>query len=311
MRAVGWWEPGGPAVLTMLELPRPEPGPGEMLIRVEAATINPADLSFREGRVGSAITGPPPHVGGLEAAGTVAAAGPGSRWEEGQRVAAITAFIPGGRGAHAEFLLVPDDAVALLPDALRTVEAAVIPMSGLTAQLAVDQAGAAPGTTVAVTGAGGAVGAFAVELAVAAGARVIAVAGAEYADRLRAMGVSDLVARGEGAPARLRELVPGGVDVVIDGALLGEALLPAIRDGGRLIAVRAYSGATERGIATGTISVRVYGREQAKLQRLVDLAAAGSLTPRVAATFPAARAAEAHQRLAAGGAGGRLVLTFG
>jgi NADPH2:quinone reductase len=100
------------------------------------------------------------------------------------------------------------------------------------------------------------------------------------------------------------------VDAVIDAALLGPAILPAVRDSGQLLAVRPFQGETERDIKISLVLVGQHLHEGARLAELADLAAKGVITPRIAELLPPERAAEAHRRLAAGGVRGRLVLTF-
>jgi NADPH:quinone reductase len=129
-------------------------------VRVAAATVNPADTLFRGGGLAAAVaTARPPYVAGLEFAGTIDAAGPDAGWEPGAAVMGITAFIPNGRGAHAEQVVVDARSVTDIPKGATMAEAATLPMNGLTARLALDRLGLSPGQTLAVTGAAGAVGA--------------------------------------------------------------------------------------------------------------------------------------------------------
>ena len=123
-------------------------------------------------------------------------------------------------------------------------------------------------------------------------------------------GARHVVPRGPGMAAAVRALYPSGVDAVLDAALLGPAILPAVRDGGQLLAVRPFQGETERGIAISLVLVGQHLHEGDRLASLAELASNGVLTLRIAELLPAERAAEAHQRLAAGGVRGRLVLTF-
>ena len=127
---------------------------------------------------------------------------------------------------------------------------------------------------------------------------------------LRSLGASDFVPRDEGVATKLRELAPGGVDAVLDAALIGRPILAAIKDGGGYAVVRGWEGDAERGITVHRVQVSDYARNQAALQSLADLVAQGKLTLRVAETFPPERAADAHRKLEAGGIRGRLVITF-
>jgi NADPH:quinone reductase-like Zn-dependent oxidoreductase len=119
-----------------------------------------------------------------------------------------------------------------------------------------------------------------------------------------------VVPRGTDVAARIREHFPDGVDGLADGAVLNELAIPAVRDGGVFTALRGYKGAPQRDIRFSTTFVRTYDGEFEKLDRLRQLAEDGAITLRVAATYPAERAADAHRRLEAGGTRGRLVLVF-
>jgi NADPH:quinone reductase len=294
----------------MVELPDLTPEAGEVRVRVEAATVNPADTLFRAGGVAAHIGAGPPYVAGLEFAGTIDAVGPDAGWEPGVAVMGITAFIPNGRGAHAEQVVVDARSVADIPSGASMAEAATLPMNGLTARLAVDRLGLARGQMLAVTGAAGAVGGYVVQLASSEGIRVIAISQQDDEDLVRGFGADEFVPRGENFAAAVRDLTGGGVDAVVDGALIGGAVLPAIRDGGRVICLRGFVGEPDRGISTELISVRAYGTESEKLRSLARLVEDGALTLRVAKTFPPDRAADAHARLEASGLRGRLVLAF-
>jgi NADPH:quinone reductase-like Zn-dependent oxidoreductase len=311
MRAVAFREYGGPEVLEVLELPDPEPGPGQVRIRVAAATVNPSDTAFRSGGLARGIEGPPPWVAGLELAGVVESAGEGTGYAPGERVAAMTRFLPHGRGAQSELVvLAAQSSLARLPDGLDLVEAATVPMTGLTVRLVLDTLALPPGATVAVTGAAGAVGGFAVELAAAEGLRVIGIASPGDEALVRELGAEAFVPRGDGAFAAVHAHAPGGADALIDAAVLGEPVLEAVRDGGRVCALRPFRGESERGIAIDLVSVRAYLDRADRLEALLDRAARGGLRLRVAETFPPERAADAHRKLEAGGLRGRPVIVF-
>src|SRR5436309_177894 len=151
-------------------------------------------------------------------------------------------------GAMAESVVVPSASVARVPEGTTLEQAATIPMNGLTVRRALDMLALKPGQTLLVTGAAGAVGGYGVEMGAAAGLRVIAVAGAGDEKLVKDMGAQLFLARGEDLVQRVRQAVPGGVDAVIDGAVIGAPILPAVRDGGALAAVRAFEGESERGI---------------------------------------------------------------
>ena len=309
MRAVGITSFGGPEVLEIVEKPVPVPGDGEIRIRVAAATVNPTDTVLRAGGRGTPPT-EPPYVAGMELAGTIDAVGPGTRWQPGDEVMAITTPRGPHGGAQAEYVVVHADSAARIPEGASFAEAATLPMNGLTARLALDHLALPAGETIAVTGAAGAVGGYTMQLAAGAGLRVIGDAKPADEELVRALGADVVVPRGPDVATAIRQQVPDGVAAVVDAALTGPPVLAAIRDGGQLIALRGFRGEPERGITVKPILVSNYLHEGGKLAQLADLAAKGSLALRVAREVPAAQAADAHRQLESGGTRGRLVLIF-
>jgi NADPH2:quinone reductase len=314
MRAVTFSRFGGPEVLEVGEVPEPQPGPGEVRIRVVAATVNPTDIGFRSGRQASPQLAEmgvhPPYIPGMELAGVVDVAGPGTDWRQGERVLAIVNPRRPGGGAQAELVVVPAASVARVPEGISLEEAATLPMNGLTVRLALDLLALQPGQMLGVTGAAGAVGAYAVQLGANEGLRVIAIAGHQDEALVRGLGAEVFIPRGDGALRAMRDAAGEGVDGMIDAAVLDAAVLPAIRDGGRLATVRGWSGPSERGITVLPVRVAEYLQNQEALTGLAKLVADGRLTLRVAQTFPPDRAAEAQRLLDAGGVRGRLVIVF-
>jgi NADPH:quinone reductase len=311
MRAVGFTEFGDASVLALVSLPVPEPGPGQVLVHVAAATVNPTDLGFRHGgrRLPEGIE--PPYVPGMDLAGVIDAVGASvSPWQPGDRVmAAVTPWVPGG-GAQAEYVVVDADQLALVPGGISLEAAATLPMNAMTTRTALDMLALAPGQTLAVTGSAGAVGGDAIQLGTHDGLTVIGDAKPADEALIRSFGAQHVVTRGAGMAAAVRARYPDGVDAVLDAALLGPAILPAVRDGGQLMAVRPFQGETERDIKISLVQVGQHLHEGTRLAELADLAAKGVLTLRIADLIPAANAADAHRRLEAGGVRGRLVLTF-
>jgi NADPH:quinone reductase len=183
-------------------------------------------------------------------------------------------------------------------------------MNALTAQVALDLLAVPAGRTVAVTGAAGAFGGYAVQLAKSGGLRVLADASAADTQLVASLGADEVVLRGDDAAARFRALAPDGADAVLDGATLNELILPAIRDGGGLAVIRDWDGPVDRGIHVHPVRVTGAATDHARLLRLRDQASTGELTLRVADVLPADQAAQAHRRLAEGGVRGRLVLDF-
>jgi NADPH:quinone reductase len=315
MRAVTFSRFGGPEVLEVSQLPEPRPGRGEVRIRVAAATVNPTDISFRIGRQHTieqlAEMGVrPPFIPGMELGGVVDAVGEGTDWRVGDRVMAIVNPRRPGGGAQAEQVVVPAASVARVPEGTTPEAAATLPMNGLTVRLALDKLALKPGQTLGVTGAAGAVGGYAVELGVSDGLRVIAVAGQEDEALVKRLGAERVVPRGDGAIRALRDATGGGVDGLIDAAVLDAAVLPAIRDGGKLATVRGFAGPSERGITIEPVRVASYLTNHEALDRLGRLVGERRLTLRVAETFPPERTADAQRKLAGGGTRGRLLIAF-
>jgi NADPH:quinone reductase len=314
MRAVTFSRFGGPEVLEVSDLPVPQPGPGELRIRVAAATVNPTDISYRSGRQTAAQLAElgvrPPYIPGMELAGVVDAVGEGTSWRTGDRVMAIVNPRRPLGGAQAELVVVPAASVARVPEGVSFEAAATLPMNGLTVRLALDQLALKRGQTLGVTGAAGAVGGYAVELGVSEGLRVIAVARSQDEALVKRFGAETFIPSGDTAIRRLYDAAPGGVDGLIDAAVLDAAALPAIRDGGKLATVRGFAGPSERGITITPVWVSTYVHNGQALERLGRLVAEGRLSLRVAETFPPERVADAQQRMAAGGTRGRLLIAF-
>lgn len=309
MKAIGVVEFGGPDALQVVDLPEPHAGPGEVRIRVHAAAVNPTDTGLRAGRRQPDV--PPPYVPGMDAAGVIDQVGDGVREDlrVGDHVMAIV--VPSGaHGAYAESIVVPAESVAHVPAGATDVAACTLPMNGLTARMALDHLALPAGAALAVTGAAGAFGGYVVQLGKADGLRVIADASESDEALVAGLGADEVVRRGDDVATRFRTVVPEGVDGLADGALLDAAVADAVRDGGRIATVRGYTGPTDRNISWHPVMVRDYYKEQAKLDRLREQAESGAVTLRVADTYPAERAAEAHRRLEKGGVRGRLVLTF-
>jgi NADPH:quinone reductase len=311
VKAVGLTEFGGPEVLCVLDLPEPQAGPGEVRIRVHAAAVNPTDTVLRSGARATELTDAPPYVPGMEAAGVLEQIGEGISTDLriGEHVMAIV--VPSGaHGAYAERIVVPAESVVRVPAGATDAEAASLPMNALTARLALDVLDLTPGQTVAVTGAAGAVGGYAIQLARADSLRVIADAAPRDEQLVKDLGADIVLARGDDFPQRVRAEVPDGVDGLVDAAVLDRLALPAVRDGGRIATLRRFADTLERDITFHPFRVSEHAREQAKLDRLRQQVEEGHLMLRVARILPAAQAIEAHRALEAGGVRGRLILQF-
>lgn len=310
MRAIGVIEFGGPEALQVVELPDPQAGPGEVRVRVHAATVNPTDTYIRNGaRAEMLRKNPPPYVPGMDAAGVLDQIGGDAetRLVVGDDVMAIV-LPSGSHGAYSEYVVVPAGSVARAPSGTGHVEASTLPMNGLTARMALDMLALRPGQTLAVTGAAGAFGGYVVQLAKAAGLYVIADASPADEELVRGLGADVVVPRGDDVADHILDAAPGGVDGLADGSVQNALLIPAVRTGGGFATVRGYRGEPGRDIAFHQVWVREYAREQAKLDALRQQVEDGVVSLRVAHTFPAEEAHEAHRMLEAGGVRGRLVI---
>ncbi|MDX3853762.1 NADP-dependent oxidoreductase [Streptomyces sp. AK02-01A] len=311
MKAVALHRLGGPDVLELVELPAPRAGSGEVRVRVRAAAVNAADTAVRTGLFLTAGEEPRfPLVPGMEAAGVIDEVGPGAtRWRVGDAVMALV--VPQGpHGAYAEQVVVSEHAIAAVPEGSDFSAAATLPMNGLTALMALDQLNLAPGETLGVTGAAGAVGGYLVQLAVASGLRVVADASDTDAALVRELGAHHVVPRGPKVAEAMRNATGGGVDALADCAAQNEQAAPAVKDGGGMATFRYWDGQPGRGISLHTVMVSAYADAAAGLDTLREYVEEGTLTPRVAETLPPGEAATAHRRLEAGGVRGRMVLVF-
>lgn len=312
MRAVGVFVHGGPEALEVVDLPEVHAGPGQVRLCVHAAAVNPTDTMARNGsRAEQQKADPPPYVPGMDAAGIVDEVGDGVTTGVQIGDAVMAMVIPqGSHGAYREQIVLDARAVVPAPAGTTHVQACTLPMNGLTARLSLDLLGLSAGQSLAVTGAAGAYGGYVIQLAKTEGLTVIADASEADDELVAALGADIVVRRGDDIAARIREHFPNGVDGLADGAVQNEQVIAAVRDGGAFTAVRGYAGEPQRGITFTATWVRTYDGEFEKLDRLRQLVEAGTVTLRVAETYPPEQAGEAHRRLEAGGTRGRLVITF-
>ncbi|MFF7357819.1 MULTISPECIES: NADP-dependent oxidoreductase [Streptomyces] len=285
---------GGPEAVEIAEVPVPEPGARQVRIKVAASALNPVDAAVRAGFFGGAGK----TLGlGWDVAGTVDAVGAPAAWQVGDPVVALAPGVADPLGAHAEYVVVDAGAVAAAPASVDAVHAGTLPLNGLTALQALDLLDLAPGDSLLVTGAAGAVGGFAVQLAAHRGVEVTGHARAGDEELVRSLGAAHFTSEG---------VEPDRVDAVLDAAVLGAPALAWVRDGGAFVAVRdGVLPEAERGVRMENVWVRADGVQLDELVRLVDK---GVLTLRVAEAYALEDAAEAHARLAEGGVRGRLVL---
>ncbi|MFI5760453.1 NADP-dependent oxidoreductase [Streptomyces sp. NPDC051563] len=305
MRAVVVSQWGGPEVLTETELVRPEPGLGEILVRVHAAGVNPVDWKTRAS--GALIPwGPVPMVG-WDVSGTVEAVGPGvTLYRAGDEVYGMPRF-PEQAGGYAEYVTAPARHFARKPASLDHVQAAALPLAALTAwQALVDAAGVSAGQRVLVHAAAGGVGHLAVQIAKARGAYVIGTASAAKHGLLRELGADEVI---DYRTTDFEEVV-SGVDIVVD-AVGGEYTarsLKVLKPGGHLITLPGPDGipADTAGVHAAWLLVEP---DLGGLREIAALADRGLLRPLVDTVLPLAEAAKAHEIGEQGRTTGKIVLT--
>lgn len=314
MKVVGVTRFGGPDALELFEVPEPRCGTGQVRIRVRAAAVSPTDTLTRVGArwPGEGDTADEPQVPGMDCAGQIVEVSEDLQSELAVGDDVMAVLRPQGSvGAYSEQVCVPAESVVRMPAGASYAEASTLPMNGLTARRALDLLDLTVGETLAVVGAAGAVGGYAIELAKAEGLTVVADASTADRDLVAGFGADHVVARGHDVAERILEVAPGGVTGLLDAALLGELVVPAVRDGGRLATLRGWEAPElPRGVQTTPVWVRDYVRRADKLDDLRVCVEKGALTLRVAGVFPAEQASQAHRLLEAGGARGRFVLEF-
>lgn len=280
MQAITYDAYGGPDVLELTEQPEPKVAPAEVLVKVRSAAVNPVDWKLMNGKLDAMMDVLFPVVPGWDVAGVVESIGIDTpEFKPGDEVIAYCRkdYVHGG--TFAEFTSVPVRALARRPASLDWDQAAGLPLTGLTAYQMIKRLHIGQGDTVLVHAAAGGVGSMAVQIARARGAQVIGTASEENHEYLRSLG-ADAVTYGEGLADRVRELAPGGVDVVLDfvGGVV-DATLAVLKPDGRHGSIADRSVTEHGGLH---LWVRPSGED---LQYLADLADDGQLTVNVAEDF--------------------------
>lgn len=314
MRAMVTPEFGPPDIFEERDVPKPEPGPGEVLVRVVAAGTNPVDAKLRAGDIPGAVE--PPAVLGADVSGVVEEVGAGvADFSPGDEVYYTPElFGPGSNGAYAEYSVAAAGIVAKKPASLSHEEAAAVPLAGGTAYEAlVRRLAVQVGETVLIHGGAGGVGSFAVQIARAAGARVLATAGPDNQETLRDLGADPAIDYTDGNVARaaLEATAGEGVDVVFDcvgGATVVDSI-PATRPFGRLATILGAQGdLTPLYVNNQTLHGVFLTRERARLDALTQLIERGQVKPLVEEVLDLSRVGEAHEHLDSGHGRGKLVL---
>jgi NADPH:quinone reductase-like Zn-dependent oxidoreductase len=294
MRAISVQRAGGAEVLTEVEVPQPEPGAVEILVRVHAAGVNPTDWKAR-GR-GQTFATAAPYVPGYDVSGVVEAVGPGVQmYRPGDEVFGMPLF-PKPPGAYAEYVVAPPRHFVRKPSSLDHVTAAGLPLAGLTAwQSLVDLANVQPGQRVLIHAAAGGVGHLAVQIAKTRGAHVIGTASAAKHDFVRGLGADELI------DYRTEDFAKAGeVDVVIDtiGGDYGPRSRALLRPGGRYVALASREDK----------DFMLVEPDHTGMLALADLVERKQLTVTLDSVFPLADAAKAHEHGEKGGTTGKIVL---
>ena len=306
MKAVRFHEFGGPEVVRYEDADQPVATEGQVLIRVAGSAFNSADTGIRGGTLPFPVA--LPHVPGYDVSGTVEALGDGvTNFQIGD---AVVGFIPMiDDGAAAEFVVAPADALTAAPSRIPLPDAAALPSVALTAwQALFDDAALTAGQRLLITGAGGAVGGYAIQLAKRAGAYVIATASPRSRDSVTAHGADEVI---DHTATTVLDSVTEPVDVLLNLALISPeefaALVALVRDGGIVVATTAWMttpGDDTRGVRTAGVFVRADVDELTQLVALVD---SGELTVDIAERVSLSDLPAVHARAAAGQVHGKVV----
>ncbi len=292
----------------MTELPDPEAGPGQVVVRIRAVCVHPADVAATTGEI---PRGPvlPPFLPGWDIAGEVVSVGPDTtEFRVGDRVVGMIPWYltRGAPGGYAEFVAADTGWLVRLPDELDFVSAATVPLNAQTAHQGLELVSLdmfPAGSSILITGASGGVGGFATQLAAQGGYRVLAQASHGDEEWVRALGAQQVI------PRSTDLATVGPVAAVFDAVPIGEAAAAAVEDRGAVVSTRPTPTIVPtRGVRQDLQLIRL---DRKLLADLVGQVATGRLRTRVAATMPLSEAAEAHRRVLAGGVHGKIVLTVG
>jgi NADPH:quinone reductase-like Zn-dependent oxidoreductase len=305
MRAVRFDHYGDVDVLEVVDVEPPQPGPGQVLVRVKAAGINPGEASIREGRLHERFPATFPSGEGSDLAGLIEQLGDGAGsggWSVGDEVIGWS----DERASHAELVAVPVEHLTRRPPGVPWEVAGALFVVGATAHAAVAAVAPAPDETVAVSGAAGGVGSLAVQLAARTGARVIGIAGEHNFDWLREHGAKP-VAYGDGLSERLREAAAGKLDALIDtfgGGYVDLAVELGVAPE-RIDTIIDYAAAQRHGAKTDGSAAGASADVLAELAGLIDR---GELELPIARVYPLERVKDAYRELERRHTRGKIVL---
>ena len=309
MKAVRFHEYGGPEVLRYEDVDQPVPSAGQVRVRVAATTFNGVDGNIRAGFMQGPMPLTLPHTPGLDVAGTIDALGEDvSGLEVGDHVVGFLPFVDDG--AAAEYVLAPAEGLAPAPTSIPLADAAALPLVGLTAwQALFDHAELTAGQRILISGAGGAVGGYAVQLAKAAGGYVIATGSPRSSDHVKAAGADEVI---DHTSTEVTTAVSEPVDVLLNLAPIDpvqfSALAALVRDGGVVVSTTVWMPAPadeERGVRAIDLFVRSDAKQLSELVARVDQ---GDLTVAVAERVPLADLGLVHARAAGGTLAGKVIV---
>ena len=312
MRAVAVLKVG--EVPRLMDLPKPVPQPGEVLVRLGAAGVNPLDWKIVDGQFMSQLPYVFPLILGVDGAGVVESVGSGvQRLSVDQTVYGQFLHAPAGIGTYAEYVVAPETlGISVCPDGMDTLQAAAIPTAGMTALVAMDRLGLSDGQSLLVFGAGGGVGSFAVQLAADRGVTTLAVSRDANRKFLKKLGASRFYDSGsESYPEEIRKDFPKGVDALLDLTHRGpefERNLPLVRRGG--IVASPVGAATDAVVQPHGLVGMNFGLKASSdlLDRLSEDFASGGLQVPIEERFSLETAPEAVAKSRQGAGRGKSVI---
>ncbi|MGW3796691.1 NADP-dependent oxidoreductase [Dermacoccus nishinomiyaensis] len=305
MKAMTYSRYGDDSVLELRDLDTPRVGPGEVLVRVKAASVNPVDWKVMSGGLDPLMMTVFPAVPGWDVAGVVEAVGlDAPEFRVGDEIMAYARKDVVAGGTFAELVTVPVRTATRKPASMTFEEAASLPLAGLTAYQTLTRLNLNANDTLLVHGAAGGVGSYAVQIAKHIGARVIGTASERNHEYVRGLGADDVVEYGDGLVERVRAIAPDGVTVSADYVGdVEEQTMQLLTPAGRHVSVADPSVALNGGLYAW---VRPSAEDLAKLAQLVD---DGALRVDIAATFPLERLADAFAQSREGHTRGKIVVT--
>lgn len=311
MKAIGVEHFGGPDTLQVVERELPQPGHGDVRVRVLAVPVNPTDATFRSGgRKAELEDQDPPYIPGMDFAGVVDALGEDTtgRLRVGESVVGFAVPFGERGGSYAEYIVLPEASVVASPERVTPAEASTLLLNAVTAFTALEALGSIGGP-VLVTGAAGAVGGCVLQIARTRGLESIALADETDRDLVFHLGATHFIRRADDLGRAVRAVVAGGVSWAIDAASLNESIVPALSDKAHVVTLRGWKPLhDDTQMSVTPVRASASATDTSLFTELVEMVERGQLELRVAEVLPGDQASLAHHRLAQGGLRGKLVL---